>query len=323
MTHAGLFSGIGGFSLAAQWMGWTNIFEVELDPFCRQVLHKNFPDSQLFEDVCTFDGLPFRGRIDVLSGGFPCQPFSAAGKGLGTADPRALWPQFRRIISECQPRFVVGENVRGLLSNGGGLAFEAVCADLEAEGYEVQPFLLPAASVGAPHKRDRFWFVAHATGQRCQKLPSFSGGTTQLAECSNLCEVVTNPMCQRPQAGRCADRVQCAGLPLPHQPNGKRPADGCPVNGHCAPTRHADGFSASAQRTLSGGQNAKCPRTGSTAWRLTEPPLCSAAHGVSARLVRTTSPRSKQLKAYGNAIVPQVAYQIFQAIGQMEGGVAA
>lgn len=155
LTHGGLFSGIGGFSLAAQWMGWTNVFDVEIDPFCRQVLHKNFPTTQLFEDVTTFSATPFRGTVDVLSGGFPCQPFSLAGLRKGEEDPRALWPQMLRIVRELAPRYVVAENVLGLLSIESGLVFEQVCASLEAEGYQVQTFILPACGVGAPQRRHR------------------------------------------------------------------------------------------------------------------------------------------------------------------------
>lgn len=300
LAHAGLFSGIGGFSLAAQWMGWQNVFEVEIDPFCRQVLHKNFPHSQLFTDVCTFDGFPFRRRIDVLSGGFPCQPWSDAGKGLGTADPRHLWPQFLRLIREIQPRFVVGENVRGLLSWGGGIQFERVCADLEAEGYTVLPLLLPAVGVGAPHKRDRFWFVAHATGQRCEELCSVSGGQeSQLAERSDLC----------------GPAAHANGFGWGAYESGLRQwqsdATGCPAADAASQRQRA-------QQPDSSGTGAHegyaIPNATPSSWRLTEPPLCGSNDGLPARLVRTASPRAKQLKAYGNAIVPQVAFEIFQAI---------
>ena len=112
MTHGSLFSGIGGFDLAAQWMGWENVFHVERDPFCRQVLAHHFPESQSFDDVKAFDATPFRGRLRVLSGGFPCQPFSAAGKRAGTSDDRYLWPEMFRIIREARPTYVVGERSR-------------------------------------------------------------------------------------------------------------------------------------------------------------------------------------------------------------------
>ena len=166
MTHGSLFSGIGGFDLAAKWMGWDNVFHVERDPFCRQVLTHHFPQSQSFDDVKTFDATPFCGRVSIISGGFPCQPFSAAGKRAGTSDNRYLWPEMFRIIREARPTYVVAENVRGLLSWNEGLVLDTVCADLEGENYEVCPVVLPAAGVNAPHRRDRIWIVAHSISAR-------------------------------------------------------------------------------------------------------------------------------------------------------------
>ena len=164
MKHGSLFSGIGGFDLAAKWAGWENIFQVEIDSWCQKILQKNFPDVQIFSDIRDFDGTAWRGSVDIISGGFPCQPYSSAGKRLGTDDERHLWPEMLRVIREASPRWVVGENVRGIVNWSGGLVFEKVCADLESSGYKVQPFLLPAAGVGAPHERYRTWFVAHAEG---------------------------------------------------------------------------------------------------------------------------------------------------------------
>jgi DNA (cytosine-5)-methyltransferase 1 len=161
MTHGSLFSGIGGFDLAAEWVGWDNIFHCEYNPFAQKVLKHHFPNSKLYEDVRTFDATAYAGRIDIISGGFPCQPFSAAGKRKGTQDERHLWPEMLRIIHEVAPSYVVGENVRGLINWNGGLVFEEVCADLEAAGYEVTPYLLPACGKNAPHRRDRIWFIAY------------------------------------------------------------------------------------------------------------------------------------------------------------------
>tara|TARA_R110002050_G_scaffold75254_2_gene161426 strand:+ start:21 stop:1289 length:1269 start_codon:yes stop_codon:yes gene_type:complete len=160
LRHGSLFSGIGGFDLAAEWMGWENVFHCEYDPFCQKVLNHHFPNSKLYEDIKTFDASNYLGRIDILSGGFPCQPFSQAGLRRGAEDDRHLWPQMLRIIREVFPRYVVGENVRGLINWSGGLVFEQVCADLENEGYEVTPYLLPACGKNAPHRRDRIWFIA-------------------------------------------------------------------------------------------------------------------------------------------------------------------
>jgi DNA (cytosine-5)-methyltransferase 1 len=130
MNHGSLFSGIGGFDLAAQWMGWDNVFHVEWNPWCRKVLEHHFPNSESFTDVRQFDGSAWRGRVDIISGGFPCQPYSSAGKRLGKDDERHLWPEMLRIIREAAPAYVVGENVRGLTNWNGGVVFEEVCADL-------------------------------------------------------------------------------------------------------------------------------------------------------------------------------------------------
>lgn len=163
MTHASLFSGIGGFDLAAEWAGWTNAFNCEIDPFCRKVLKYHFPNAEQYEDIRTTDFTVWKDRIDVLTGGFPCQPFSLAGKRRGTEDDRYLWPAMLDVIRTVRPRWVVGENVYGIVNWSEGMVFEQVCADLEAAGYEVQPYIIPACGVGAPHRRDRCWFVAHRT----------------------------------------------------------------------------------------------------------------------------------------------------------------
>ena len=163
MTHASLFSGIGGFDLAAEWAGWTNSFNCEIDPFCRKILKYHFPDAEQYGDIRTADFTIWRDRIDVLTGGFPCQPFSLAGKGTGTEDDRYLWPEMLRVIRAVRPRWVVGENVFGIVNWSEGMVFDKVCSDLEAAGYEVQPYIIPACGVGAPHRRDRCWFVAHRT----------------------------------------------------------------------------------------------------------------------------------------------------------------
>lgn len=163
MIHASLFSGIGGFDLAAEWAGWTNAFNCEIDPFCRTILKYHFPNAKQYEDIRTADFTIWKDRIDVLTGGFPCQPFSLAGKWRGTEDDRYLWPAMLDVIRTVRPRWVVGENVYGIVNWSEGLVFEQVCADLEAAGYEVQPYIIPACGVGAPHRRDRCWFVAHRT----------------------------------------------------------------------------------------------------------------------------------------------------------------
>jgi DNA (cytosine-5)-methyltransferase 1 len=160
-----LFSGIGGFSLAGRWVGWHTVQFCEIDPFCQKVLAHHFPGLPISNDVkkITADEIKENGwnptEPTIIVGGFPCQPFSAAGKRKGTADDRHLWPEMYRIIREVQPDWVVGENVGGLLNWDGGMVFDQVQADLEDAGYEVTPFVLPACGVNAPHRRDRVWIV--------------------------------------------------------------------------------------------------------------------------------------------------------------------
>jgi DNA-cytosine methyltransferase len=166
MTHGSLFSGIGGFDLAAEWMGWENIFHCEWNPFGQKVLKHYWPNSISYNDIKKTDFTIHRGAIDILTGGFPCQPYSAAGKRLGKADERHLFPEMLRAIKEIKPRWIIGENVRGLVSWNGGMVFHEVHDDLEREGYEVQSFLIPAASVNAPHQRYRIFFVAYAKSSR-------------------------------------------------------------------------------------------------------------------------------------------------------------
>ena len=163
MRHGSLFSGIGGFDLAAQWMGWENVFHCEWNEFGKRVLSYYWPNAISYHDITKTDFTIYRGGIDILTGGFPCQPYSMAGKRKGKDDERHLWPEMLRAIREIQPRWVVGENVLGLVNWDGGLVFDEVQADLESQGYEVQPYVLPACAVNAPHRRDRVWFVAKNT----------------------------------------------------------------------------------------------------------------------------------------------------------------
>lgn len=170
MRHGSLFSGIGGFDLAAQWMGWNNVFHCEWNEFGQKVLKYYWPNAESFHDITKSDFTKYHGTIDILSGGFPCQPYSLAGKRLGKEDERHLWPEMLRAIREIKPRWVVGENVRGIVSWNGGLVFHEVQTDLEAEGYKILPFLLPAGGVNASHRRDRVWFIAYADSRRNTRL---------------------------------------------------------------------------------------------------------------------------------------------------------
>lgn len=165
MKVVDLFSGIGGFSLGLESTGgFETIQFVENESWCQKILAKNFPEVPIAGDIREYEGQ----RADVVVGGFPCQPFSVAGKRKGTRDDRHLWPEMLRVIKACKPRWVIGENVRNLTSIQDGMVFEQVCTDLENENYEVQPFVIPASAVNAPHQRYRVWIVAHSDSIRNQ-----------------------------------------------------------------------------------------------------------------------------------------------------------
>jgi len=182
MIHLALFSGIGGFSIASDYVfeNIEHIF-VEIDPFCQAVLKKHWPESYIHGDIKTFTNTEskqnrgvqqsgvqsnIRDSYQLLTGGFPCQPFSAAGRRQGTADDRYLWLEMFRVIREFKPTWVIAENVGGLVTWSEGMVLEQVCTDLEGEGYEVQPLIIPAVSVNAPHRRDRVWIIANRTSGR-------------------------------------------------------------------------------------------------------------------------------------------------------------
>lgn len=159
-----LFTGIGGFDLAAETLDWNILFQSEIDDYCIQVLNKRYPNIPKYGNINEIDATKFAGYVDVVAGGFPCQPFSNAGLQQGKEDPRFLWPQMYRVIQECRPNWVIAENVLGLISNANGLVFEQVCTDLEREGYKVQPFVIPAAGKDSFQERKRVWIVACLDG---------------------------------------------------------------------------------------------------------------------------------------------------------------
>lgn len=149
-------------------MEWTNAFHVEINPFCQKILKHYWPNAVSYSDIRNTDFTKWKGLIDIVSGGFPCQPYSVAGQQLGTDDPRHLWPEYYRAIKEIGAPWVVGENVRGLVSWNGGLVFDQVQTDLENAGYEVFPVILPAAGVDAPHRRERIFFIAYSYANQLQ-----------------------------------------------------------------------------------------------------------------------------------------------------------
>lgn len=162
MRHLDLFSGIGGFALAAQWMGWQTVAFCEREKYARRVLEQHWPGVPIIDDITQWP----RERIgcDIITGGFPCQPFSCAGKQAGKQDDRYLWPAMLSVIEQERPTWVVGENVFGIIK----MALDQVLSDLEAIGYATRAFVVPACAVDAQHRRDRVWIVAHASSTRAR-----------------------------------------------------------------------------------------------------------------------------------------------------------
>lgn len=363
MNHLALFNGIGGFQLAASWLGWNNVAHVEIDSFCNKVVAYHFPNSICHTDIKQFDGTPYRGTIDIISGGFPCQPFSAAGKRKGTEDDRHLWPEMLRTIREIQPGWVVGENVRGLTNWDGGMVFDQVQADMETLGYQVLPFLLPACAVNAPHRRDRIWFVAHSENNG-------HGRRNQLRERNGFGErgVYEHSQDGRDEIRTITERSWESGT----SPNPNSPGD---TSLRCGVDRKQSEISSQREQSqheynrLSDKRNvtnpkptglgrenrfrlggtkqpAECVTTDSDSRRQprkehrqkksgflteksipndwqnfpTQPPICSRNDGLSSRLSGITFPkhRNESIKALGNSIVPQIAYEIFKVIDQMD-----
>lgn len=309
MNHGSLFSGIGGFDLAAEWMGWENKFHCEWNEFGQKVLHHYWPQAELFTDITKSDFTKYANKINVLSGGFPCQPYSSAGKRLGKEDDRHLWPSMLRAIREIQPRWVVGENVRGLTNWNGGLVFDEVQADLEAEGYEVTPFLLPACAVNAPHKRDRIWFVAHS--KLCSNRLQSEGWLDmersllegrERSEKTIRFNIITKDAADT--NSRIYDKESI--IEYPNSIGQER-------------RMHQNKSKTTTWQQFS-ERNARS--NGTSNWQNfpTQSPICDGDDGLSNRLDNITFPkwRNESIKAGGNAVVPQVVYQIFKAIEEYD-----
>jgi len=305
LTHLDLFSGIGGFALAAGWAGFRTIQFVEIDAYCRSILKKYWPKVPTHDDIRTFkwaladsagsrrsrrglsagqgqerEGTPDiigGGQVTLLTGGFPCQPFSVSGNRRGAADDRFLWPEMLRAISEVRPAWIIAENVPGIKSmefaqslsglatqgddEEGGLAkytvvLDEICSQIERIGYEVQPIIIPACAVDAPHQRARVWIVGHAERGGRHRIDRGGAGPKSQARRSEL----SNP--------------KVAGLEV-------RKRKGRKEMGFIRVCR----------------------------WP-TEPDVGRVAYGIPARVDR--------IKALGNAIVPQVAYQIIKGIAEIE-----
>ena len=417
MTHASVFSGIGGPEVAATMLGWENLFHCEINPFGRRVLDYWYPNSKSYEDITTTDFTEWRGRVNVLTGGFPCQPFSYAGKRGGAQDDRYLWPYMFRCIDQIRPDWVVAENVAGILTmvEQGEVSevasapalfdtfdrvrryqlretftLQRICDDLEGHGYAVQPVLVPACGVGAPHRRDRVFIIGHriasdsddGTDGRTAREDEGTGREERIQERHEVrkpdepnqvrpasATIPEDSMHirreQRPNEEQGSERHigdvgagdsqricgETSGTDSPH-PDSHR---GSEVDEHME-SELADGAkpvsngrernAADTDNTrLEGRDQSGCEERGE--WlhirryfagygyeggsevcgaRWAEFPSVSPVHrgndGLPFDVDRLTISfgkwRTEALKAYGNAIVPQVMYEIFRAIEQVE-----
>lgn len=389
MNHASLFSGIGGAEVAASMMGWQNLFHCEIQEFPRKVLDYWFPNSESYEDITKTDFTKWHGKVDVLTGGFPCQPFSLAGRRKGADDNRYLWPQMLRAIRQIHPTWVVGENVNGiktmvescqvtqmgrtdylfeenhLYREESRFTLDKICADLEAEGYSVQPIVIPACAIGAPHRRDRVWIVAHRSDPRAE--------TVQQEGQDGICSARPSPhtQCdghspqghgnQRARAKKSKKRKNRPQSRSRRHGSGKTLAHALQHRSHEVHQDHQSQFPDGARTNSVGGQRSSShsysnggkalqaskglertgrkrdvqPKERSTSpewtdrlsrlqqsgrWRNfpTQSPVCRGNDGIPFDVDSLTIsfPRWRQesIKAYGNAWVPQVAYEIFRAI---------
>lgn len=311
MKHGSLFSGIGGFDLAAEWMGWENVFHCEKNKFGQRVLKHYWPNAILYDDITTTDFTIHRGEIDIITGGFPCQPFSTAGKRKGTADDRHLWPEMLRAIREIQPMYVVGENVRGITNWNGGMVFDQVQADLEAEGFEVLPFLLPACAVNAPHRRDRIWFVAHANGNGIN-----STNRTENDKFKRESHKQTGKRFRSEVDGfndeQSTANPNSYGSSLEKTINQRRE----PVVDNGAEIRNAIS-STGGSRLTSHTEHERCKEQWDKGTFRSYPTVPSIRGRVESEFRGGNDgipSRVDRIKALGNAVVPQVVYQIFKAI---------
>ena len=377
MTHASLCTGIGACELAATWMGWENLFSCEIDEFCNKVLKYHYPKAIHYGNIFEQDFREWRGRVDVLTAGFPCQVYSLAGKRLGDKDDRYLWPQVLRVIDEIRPTWFVGENVAGILSmvlTGEEVkvgsytdvcgesysihetrqvhAVEQIKRDLSSIGYSLQPVVIPACAVGAPHRRDRVWFIATNTDgaglpeTRSEQRAAGIAGDGLQRDVANPngyrfrirenkqkhiteCQGETNDRsCRKDGITSHSQRVRSDKVHenlQPEQPDGK----GITLVSSERFAANTESTGIKGERDKGQGKiqfNRRDLQSVRPSWQnfpTTEPAIRRGDDGISGRLSGITFSRWRQesIKALGNSMVPQVVLEIFKAIESVESSV--
>jgi DNA (cytosine-5)-methyltransferase 1 len=277
-THLDLFSGIGGFALAAKLNGYRTLGFCDNEPYAQAVLKKHWPDVPCHKDIREVRGELYAG-VTLLTGGFPCQPFSVAGKQRGKDDNRYLWPEMLRVIQEARPTWIIGENVAGIVN----MALDRIHTDLETQDYEVESFIIPACAVNAPHKRDRVWIVANSKRKRLE------GHTWN------------------DDSRRERERER------------ERESDWINFQESCSGFMANTNFERTQIQTARQQSTIQMFRSDGKDWAFVEDPngkrrrikssICGVAYGIPRRVDR--------IKGLGNAIVPQVAAEIIRCINKI------
>ena len=313
-----LFSGIGGFSYAAEKLvgGYETVAFCEQDEFCQKVLRKHWKDVPIYDDVRTIDAARL-GRIDIVAGGFPCQAVSQAGLQKATEDDRWLWDEMLRIIQDCKPRWVIGENVVGLININEGVLFEQVQTDLEKEGYSVQSVVIPACAKNAPHRRDRVWIVGYSNATNTKRM-----GWEQRSKIREASE-----------RERWANKFSNSSSTVREREDVAN-TEGINRYDNEIVRKHGKAATQEVFRNRNCISNTQGQKSKKSACRATQRKMGYLDDGVSRGLLRhfdrepehiprvTTGEkdRSKKLRSLGNSIVPQVAAEIFNAIKVAEHG---
>lgn len=318
LTHLSLCSGIGGIDLAAERAGFQTVGQCEIDEYASKVLAKNFKGVPNLHDIRTVSnrrlrefGIPTGNELTVLSAGFPCQPYSLAGKGLGDSDSRDLWGEVARVIGEVLPKWFVCENTPGLFSRENQRYFSRILDDLSALGYSVGWGIWGACDVGAPHKRNRVFFICR-NADLCRDEKKFEIPRRENAKFSGVCREVSHSPSERRNSSEIQRREPSASR---RTKNARRiQAGGLQSVGICGGVPNAYGFGLEKQieevagRGNNHGYGAKTNDSGK--WWEIEPDVGRVAHGISFRVDR--------LRCLGNAVVPEQAFPIFEAIAEVE-----
>ena len=308
MNVLDLFSGIGGFSLGLESTGFfKTIAFVEKDKFCQKVLQKNFPNIPIEDEVRNVKGERF--KADVITGGFPCQPFSVAGKRRGTDDDRYLWDETIRIVSEQKPKWFIGENVEGIINIQDGMVFRQIHDDLESEGFEVQSLIIPASCIGAWHQRKRVWILGYSKHNK-SSTSKIKGGNIKINEGSSKRQNETL------QFTRTSGSTNYGNVPNTQRNEYQ----------HSTIRQSREnkiwGFHTAEKKQTTHDIRSKTSRcdgiSGKTeSWWQTQSELCGIPNGVSYELDKD---RANRIKSLGNSIVVQIAREIGKAIMEAELG---